>query len=394
MEKFSKYMCIFGGGAVRGYSYLGVLRAFKETGFLPERLAGSSVGAVFATLYALDVPLEDMNEIFFKVNFEMFKDINFKLFPAFSISKGGVFLDWLREIIEKYYYKENYVKGENPPVCFKDIDRALYCISTNLTDETPFIFSKETTPDYEVAMAVRASVSLPGLLTPIQYQDKYLADGDLMKSNPIWRLDKLLCPDDLRILEIRLEGTYKDSDVKNVLDYFSKIYNCIVSYSTDFIIDTYGKKDKFDYIKIDTKDLGMLNFNISPEIKSEFVEIGYNTTMKFFKEELPAKRKKLLNEYCELRNKIEFIKPAIVKGNTKLVKKYLGDVFELLADIKKTIDRAFYNKIKIFRNLFEDNLSCGFLGHEKFKDKNIILAELSYLLTELDDKIKELSFTY
>ena len=59
MNDFSKYLCIFGGGAVRGYAYLGVLRAFAEVGFYPQKYAGSSVGAVFATFCALDIPLKE-----------------------------------------------------------------------------------------------------------------------------------------------------------------------------------------------------------------------------------------------------------------------------------------------------------------------------------------------
>ncbi|MCQ2957760.1 MAG: patatin-like phospholipase family protein [Candidatus Gastranaerophilales bacterium] len=391
MENYSKYLCIFGGGAVRGYAYLGVLKAFEEIGFIPQKLAGSSVGSVFAAFYALGVPLNEMSELFFNVNFEIFRDINFKILPSFSISKGGVFLDWIREVIEKYYYKEDYVKGKNPPVCFKDIERDLYFIATNLTDETPFIFSKETTPDYEVAMAIRASVSLPGLLTPIQYKDKYLADGDLMKSNPIWRLNKILCPEDLRILEIRLEGTYKNSDVKNALDYFSKVYNCIVSYSTNFIIDVYGKKDKFDYIKVDTKDLALVNFNISKEDKLKLVDIGYQTTMKFFKEDLPLKRKCVLYDYKLLQSKLEELEYNIIKSDIKQSKKLLGDTFEILSDIKKIIDRTIYHRIKFFGNLFNENLTCGFFGIEKLKDKKLILKELNNLLTDLTKKCEELS---
>ena len=103
MKDCSKYLCIFGGGAVRGYSYLGVLKAFEKLSFNPQKIAGSSVGSVFAAFYALDIPLEEMNKILININFELFKDINFSFAPTFALSKGGVFLDWIRNLIEKYY---------------------------------------------------------------------------------------------------------------------------------------------------------------------------------------------------------------------------------------------------------------------------------------------------
>ena len=383
MNDFSKYLCIFGGGAVRGYAYLGVLRAFAEVGFYPQKYAGSSVGAVFATFCALDIPLKEMEKIFVDINFELFRDINFNFAPAFSISKGGVFLDWLRKIIEKNYYKEDYQKGKNPPVCFKDLDKDLILISTDLTNATPFIFSKETTPDYEVAMAIRASASMPGLMTPVQYEDKLLADGDLMKSSPIWRLDKTLCPDDLRILELRLEGVKRDNNIKNLFDYLNMIYSCMTNYSTDYIIDMYSQKDKFDYIKIDTKDLLLANFNINNETKNEIINLGYNATMEFFEKTLPEKRKFLTEKYSILLEKMQAVDKNIQKNNIKMAKSSLDETFALLVDVKKHIDTKLSNEIKQFKNLFIENLECGFFGNQKLKNKQKIKEQSENIINEL-----------
>ena len=71
MENYSKYLCIFGGGAVRGYTYLGVLKAFEEFNFRPQQLAGSSVGAVIAGFYALGMDYFDISRIICDVNFEL-----------------------------------------------------------------------------------------------------------------------------------------------------------------------------------------------------------------------------------------------------------------------------------------------------------------------------------
>ena len=47
MSSNSKYLCILGGGAVRGFSYIGAYRALLEMNIEIISLAGSSVGAVF-----------------------------------------------------------------------------------------------------------------------------------------------------------------------------------------------------------------------------------------------------------------------------------------------------------------------------------------------------------
>ena len=57
-------------------------------------------------------------------------------------------------------------------------------ITTNLKAFNTQEFSKITTPDFEIAKAVRASVSMPGLFTPVEDDNKLLVDGDLLKSTP------------------------------------------------------------------------------------------------------------------------------------------------------------------------------------------------------------------
>lgn len=101
MDNNFKYTCLFGGGAIRGVSYIGAVKALEELGIIPDRLAGSSVGSIFAALLAVGYNAEELKDIFIKVNFELFKDISIGLGPLFAISKGEVFLEWVRELIEK-----------------------------------------------------------------------------------------------------------------------------------------------------------------------------------------------------------------------------------------------------------------------------------------------------
>ena len=123
-----KYTCLFGGGAIRGAGHVGVLKAFEELGITCERFGGSSVGSIIAALRAIGYSTDELAEIFLAVNFELFRDISFGFNTKFALSKGEVFLEWFRELIEKKFYGENYSKGHNPPVKFKDIDKELYAI--------------------------------------------------------------------------------------------------------------------------------------------------------------------------------------------------------------------------------------------------------------------------
>ena len=127
-----QYFCIFGGGAIRGLAYLGALNAMEELGVKIKSFAGSSVGAVFAVYAALGYTGNEFLELFDEVNFDLFRDVQLNLAKNFAISKGEYFLEWIRNGVEKKFYGEQYQKGKNNPVTFKDIDKDVFVIKTNI----------------------------------------------------------------------------------------------------------------------------------------------------------------------------------------------------------------------------------------------------------------------
>ena len=278
MDKL-KYNCIFGGGAIRGLCYVGALRALKELNVEIGSLAGSSVGAVFASLLACGYDAEEIENMFIDFNFNIFRDINFGFSPDLSFSKGEVFLNWLRDNFSAKVFGH---KDRSNPVCFKDLNNDLYILTTDLSTHTPFVFSKKSTPDVEVAFAVRASAGMPGLMKPVKYNNLVLVDGDLSKSWAIWKTDKNLVYGSERVLEFRLEGS-SDENIKNPIDYLLTVYNSFSYLCTSNIIEKYGNKDKFDYIVFDTKDLLIIDFSISSEERFKLINQGYIDTINYFK---------------------------------------------------------------------------------------------------------------
>ena len=96
-----KYTCLFGGGAIRGAAYVGTMRAMEELGINPTTLAGSSVGSVIAGLMAVGYSAEEAYDVFIQFNFEIFRDVQLSLGPKFALSKGELFLEWIRDLITK-----------------------------------------------------------------------------------------------------------------------------------------------------------------------------------------------------------------------------------------------------------------------------------------------------
>ena len=133
-------------------------------------------------------------------------------------------------------------------------------------------------------------------MKPVEYNNTLLVDGDLQKSVPMWKLSKHLADKDSRILEFRLEGDFEGSD-RNALDYVNTIYSCITSIATSFISDTYGCRDKYDYVVINTGDVIVVDFNYPREKREDLINSGYNQTMEYFTKVLPVKKQQLLDKY-------------------------------------------------------------------------------------------------
>ncbi len=393
MEKVKlPYVCILGGGAVRGLTYIGALEALRKLNVDIKKIAGSSVGSIFAAFYSVGYTTSELAQIFQNVNFNIFRDINISLKPQLGISKGEVFYEFVKEHVEKKFYGENYSKNNNPPVTFNDIDMDVFIFASDLTNCEPKIFSKYTTPDFELAKAVRISSTMPGLMTPVEIDGNMLVDGDLIKSWPLWLIDTNLNPQNYRVLEFRLEGTNTHSNnMKNPINFANTVMTCLSGWATKHLIELYGNKDKFDYIVIDTKDLIIMDLNISKQQREKLIELGYIATLNYFKYDLPLKKNKLLKMYSNILNILQNAQDKITKAQYYEAKYEMLELFYILCDLKYVIDTTIANEINEFYKLYIDSMyDIPILNIHKLRNKTIIITKLMEIIKNLRYKEKEL----
>ncbi len=390
-----KYFVIFGGGGVRGIAYCGAYNALLKNDVEISGLAGSSIGAVFAVLLSLGYKGDEIFDIFSDTGFSLFSDLNFGVKNDIAFSKGQKFYDWIKTYIEQKFYLSSYKKGQMPPVTFKDIEKNLVIYAVDLVKMEFKEFSKRLTPDFEVAKAVRASVSMPGLFTPLVENNTFLVDGDLLKASPLWRISDTILTTNDRILEYRLEDTTPKENITNPIDYFNRVYNAFCGFSTDYIIDVYGKKDKFDYIKINTPDISVVDFLISKAKKQELFDLGYKATDDYFQDILFEKRRKLYAKYKELLDMFLNFQKKFSKKDYCSSYVILCEVFVYLCEEKRYIDTPVYQKIIDFKNLYFDSyIKSSILNFNRGglkKDSAGIYDLLLDILKILTVKTEELS---
>ena len=388
--KDNEYFAIFGGGGIRGISYCGAYKALLENNIKLTGCAGSSIGAVFASLIAFGYSYEEVYEIMSKTGFEMFIDINIDFKKDLAISKGKIFYEWIKEQLERKYYGEIYEKDKMPPVKFCDIKNNLVIYSVDLTNLKFQEFSCKKTPDFEIAQAIRASVSMPGLFTPLEYEDSLIVDGDLLKSTPLWRVSNTIKNLDERILEFRLEDNETPKKIDNSIGYLNRVYNAISGFATDYIIDLYKEKDKFDYIKINTPDVSVVDFLMPKEKKQELFEIGYNSTKKYLIEFLPEKRKKITQKYKDLLKLLVKFQREFSKINIINSYLYLCEIFVFLCEEKQYMDTKIYCQILDFKENYTKNYTkINFLGIKTAvtSNKEILSKQLIEINKAITEKI-------
>ena len=388
MDSSIKYNCIFGGGGVRGLCYVGALRALRECSIEIDSVAGSSVGAVFAALYAVGYSHDEIKELFINFNFNMFRDININIFDNdFSLSKGEIFFDWLREKIEYKVFGDN---PENKKVKFKDIDKDLQILALDLTTNTPYVFSKANTPDEEIAFAVRISAGMPGLMKPINLSDSVLVDGDLIKSRPAWKVFTSFNTSDKRVLEFRLEGSKRGSVIKNPIDYLNTVISTIWYLCTEEVCDNYCENDRYDYIVIDTKDVILFDFTIDNQVKEKLIEQGYIDTKNYLNKNLINKKKNILLIYKRIREKISKLCSEIKSNKTDRVLFIINDLLSDMKEDTKYIDISIYQKIKELKEMIINSTVNSFMFVKWMNNIKSLQERADFILMLIDERINDI----
>jgi len=154
-----------GSGSARGWAHIGVLQALAELGIKPYIVAGSSIGALVGATYASD-QLDEFESVVKKLNW---KDI--VRYLDMSIMGGGLIQG--ENIVEFFRQHAKELDIQSLPRHFAAVatdlysGREIWLQSGNLLD------------------AVRASVALPGLFTPIKQNNRWLVDGGIVDPVPV-----------------------------------------------------------------------------------------------------------------------------------------------------------------------------------------------------------------
>jgi predicted acylesterase/phospholipase RssA/CRP-like cAMP-binding protein len=153
---------VLGGGGARGFAHLGVLRALAELGVPIDWVCGTSSGAYVGAMAAQGLGPEAAHARC-KEHFSSLRD---PTLPLVALLAGRR----IRARLEQAF----------GGVQIEDLALPFFCISTNLSRATQAVHERGS-----LLRAIRASISLPGILPPVSIERDLHVDGGLVNNLPI-----------------------------------------------------------------------------------------------------------------------------------------------------------------------------------------------------------------
>ena len=271
---------VLSGGGVRGYAYIGIIKALYEKEIIQniKHILGCSAGSFFGLLLCLKYSYEEIHKTVVNISLEnklsFFKnDCDFltTFFENYGIDSGDDFLKIIKVFIKSKIGKNDITFKE-----LYDYNNVKFTVTTtNLTKNQVEYFNHILTPDVSVLKVIRISVSIPLIFTPIIHNDEYYVDGGLTNNFPIEYLEDEI---DKTI------GVSLNNKMTNKIDSLITYINAVLKCNYNRIDFEKMKKYKKNVIVIDD-EFNALDFSITIDKKQELVDSGYKKTIDFLKEE-------------------------------------------------------------------------------------------------------------
>ncbi len=154
-----------GGGAARGWAHIGVIEALKDCGIKVDLVAGTSIGALVGSVYASGT-LDKFKKAVLEIDRKKIISLLDVVFPKCGLLDG-------RKVTA--FYKP-FISGE----VFSSLNIPFGAVATDLqTSEEQWL------TEGDVSRAVRASIAVPGLFTPVMIGERLTVDGGLVNPLPV-----------------------------------------------------------------------------------------------------------------------------------------------------------------------------------------------------------------
>lgn len=152
-----------GSGGLRGLAHVGVLRVLERENIPVDYIAGCSIGSMIGALYCAGQQPDTILKLARHLKRNYWLDF---IIPKMGIVSGEKVLQVMRLLTQQK--------------SFADLRTPLAVVATEINHGKEVVFTEG-----DLAKAVRASISVPGIFVPYQWDDMLLVDGAVLNPTPI-----------------------------------------------------------------------------------------------------------------------------------------------------------------------------------------------------------------
>lgn len=299
-----RYNAVFEGGGIRGIGIIGALKFLHKCDIHWENVAGSSVGAVVASLVSAGYNAQELQNIMSELNYNDFLDKG----SSFRIPFLGKHLSVLRE---KGIYSGEYVEAwirellrQKGVVQFKDISNngvsRLKVIASDITLNRIVVLPDDLYRygidgmNFDVAKAVRMSISIPFYFKPVKFNYNgnisYIVDGSVCCNYPLRIFDNKI-KYKYSTIGFKFLNSYSSYTSKGKTDAVSFLRDIVSTMSTVSNDQVLSDEDVQRTIFIPTHGVESTDFNISKEKTIKLFKSGYKAATTYWENKIIEEHK-------------------------------------------------------------------------------------------------------
>lgn len=166
---------VLGGGGLKGFAHIGVLRALEERGIRPSVVAGTSIGALIGAAYVGGMPVAEMERRATALTKrDLFRIDHYSMVAKRMLAPALYLARPLQKLVEDIV----------PAGTFRDLGTPLLVNTVDLEDAQQVLWGLPGLQDVAVTDAVYASCALPGFFPPGVLGGRTCADGGIIDNVP------------------------------------------------------------------------------------------------------------------------------------------------------------------------------------------------------------------
>ncbi len=194
-HKRPKVGLVLSGGGAKGLAHIGVIKVLEEAGIKPDYIAGTSMGSIIGGLYASGYTPAELDSIVRAVDWSVVLSDNVPLTDVvpiekndynrfqleFDITKNGLKIpsgvvrgQRISELLSKLTWNVSDIEN------FDDLPIPFRCVAADLISGKTHVFDSG-----DLMIAMRASMAIPTVFTPVEIDSMYLVDGGVLDNFPV-----------------------------------------------------------------------------------------------------------------------------------------------------------------------------------------------------------------